>query len=167
MLQPFTVQHFPLLEKWITDKDILFQYSGTYFQFPVTLKQLADYRKKHPERRFYIGYLANVPYAFGELIPKNDEPPRLARLLIGDPTLRGKGLGEIFVRELITEAKTLFNPPDIDLFVLKGNDQAIRCYQKVGFQFLENEGFTLEFEGQQHQVRKMRLHLKTKHATAS
>ena len=164
MLIPFSAEHFWWLAKWITDKEILFQSSGTYFRFPLSLQQLENYQEKHPDRRFYMSYLDDTPYAFGELIPKADQPPRLARLLIGDPNLRGKGLGELFVRELIEEARRLYAPEELDLFVLEWNTSAIRCYQKVGFHFTSDPPFSLEFEGHQHQVRRMRLDLKSETA---
>lgn len=164
MLLPYSEEHFPLLERWITDKKILFQYSGTYFRYPISKEQINDYLEKYPERRFYIGQTKeHGPYAFGEIIPKGAQPPRLARLLIGDPELRGKGLGQLFVRELIIMATDLFHPKALDLFVLADNTGAIRCYQKVGFHFLPEGNFKLEFEEKTFPVLKMRLNLEAKH----
>lgn len=158
MLKPFSMDFYPLLEHWITGKDILFQYSGTYFSYPITGEQITVYMMKHPERKLYLGFTDDdIPYAFGEIIPKEENPPRLARLLIGDPALRGKGLGETFVRELVGEAYRQLQTTVIDLFVLENNLPAIRCYRKVGFDFLPEGDFTLEFEGKTHLLRKMRL----------
>lgn len=158
MLKPFSLEYYPLLEGWVTDKEILFQYSGTYFSYPITKVQITRYLENHPDRKLYIGFTDDdVPYAFGEIIPKEDNPPRLARILVGDPAQRGKGLGEKFVRELIREAEVQLQARIIDLFVLEDNQSAIRCYQKVGFRFLADEGFTLEFEGRQYPLKKMRL----------
>lgn len=160
MLKPFSMDFYPLLEQWITGKDILFQYSGTYFSYPITREQITGYMMKHPERKLYLGFTDDdVPYAFGEIIPREENPPRLARLLIGDPALRGKGLGESFVRELIREAQDHLHAGIIDLFVLEDNLSAIRCYQKVGFDFLHEGDFTLAFEGTVYLLKKMRLRL--------
>ena len=167
MLLPYSDDHFPLLERWVSDKNILFQYSGTYFHYPITREQLSEYLEKYPERRFFIGYTKDHgPYAFGEIIPKGTQPPRLARLLIGDPEMRGIGLGQFFVRELISMATELFHPRAIDLFVLADNTSAIRCYQKVGFHFLPEGDFELQFEGKTFPVRKMRLNLEAEHPTS-
>lgn len=167
MLLPYSEVHFPLLEQWITSKEILFQYSGTYFNYPITRKQLHDYLEKYSERRFFIGHTPDHgPYAFGELIPKGTQPPRLARLLIGDPDLRGKGLGQLFVRELINKTIELFHPRAVDLFVLAENIGAVRCYQKVGFHFLPDGDFRLEFEGKSFPVLKMRLNLESEQPTS-
>jgi len=167
MLLPYSDDHFSLLEQWVPDKNILFQYSGTYFHYPLSKEQIQDYLEKYPERRFYIGHTQkHGPYAFGEIIPKGTQPPRLARLLIGDPDLRGKGLGQLFVKELIIEATRLFHSRALDLFVLANNFGAIRCYQKVGFHFLPEGDFELQFEGKTFPVRKMRLQLEPEHSSA-
>ena len=162
MLRPYSDDHFDLLSGWITDPQILFQYSGTYFSYPLTRAQITGYLAKHPDRRFYIGYdNGNVAYAFGEIIPKPGQPPRLGRLLIGDPEMRGKGWGGVFVRELIDEVRRLMNPALVELFVLEENTSAIRCYEKLGFTFVPGEQFDLVFEGRAYGVWKMRLSLES------
>ena len=162
MLRPYIDDHFRLLTLWITDPHILFRFSGTYFSYPLTRDQINDYLIRFPERRFYIGYDPDhIPYAFGEIIPKPDQPPRLGRLLIGDPEKRGRGLGGIFVRELIAQIRRMMNPAAVDLFVLENNLPAIRCYEKIGFSFLPDEKFDLVFEGTSYLVKKMRLSLES------
>ncbi len=162
MLRPYSDDQFRLLASWITDPYILFQSSGTYFSYPLTRGQIEDYLIRFPERRFYFGYdREQEPYAFGEIIPKPGHPPRLGRLLIGEPERRGKGLGGIFVRELVAEIRHTLNPGAVDLFVLENNAPAIRCYEKVGFRFLPHEQFELLFGGTPYQVKKMRLTLES------
>jgi len=46
---------------------------------------------------------------------------------------REKGLGEILLRKIITEAKKKLNPDKIYLMVMEGNLPAQRLYTKVGF----------------------------------
>jgi RimJ/RimL family protein N-acetyltransferase len=162
MLRTYSDDHFRLLTLWITDPYILFQFSGTYFSYPLTREQIDEYLIKFPERRFYIGYdPEDTPYAFGEIIPKPGLPPRLGRLLVGDPEKRGKGLGGIFVRELIARIRHMMNPAAVDLFVLENNLPAIRCYEKIGFSFLPGEKFDLVFEEISYRVKKMRLSLES------
>lgn len=161
MIRAYGDDDFALLSRWVTDPYILFQYSGTYFSWPLTRKQIADYLERHPERKFYIGCDAmGKPYAFGEIIPKAAHPPRLGRLLVGDPEMRGRGLGGIFVRELVAEIRETRDPAAVDLFVLEENHQAIRCYEKAGFRFVPGEHFDLVFGGKAYRVLKMRLSLK-------
>lgn len=162
MLRPYSDDQFRLLSSWITDPYILFQFSGTYFSFPLTRGQIDDYLIRFPDRKFYFGYDPDhEPYAFGEIIPKPDQPPRLGRLLIGDPEKRGKGLGGIFIRELIARIRHTMDPAAVDLFVLQNNLPAIRCYEKIGFRFLPGEKFELVFEGTSYRVKKMRLSLES------
>ena len=75
--------------------------------------------------------------------------------------MRGKGWGGIFVRELINETRRIFNPDNIDLFVLEDNAPAIRCYEKIGFWFVPGEQFSLVFERISYRVKKMRLALES------
>jgi RimJ/RimL family protein N-acetyltransferase len=156
-LQPYDPVLFPLLQSWITDKYLLLQYSGTHFRFPLTQEQLDHYATEFPERKMYFGMLNDTPVAFGEIIPQDSGSVRLARLLIGDPTLRGHGIGLSFVNALIAEAKERFNNPRIDLFVFSGNKPAISCYTKAGFIFMPEENIIATFEGQEYVSCKMKL----------
>jgi len=158
MLKPFCDTDFELLENWVTGPDILFQFAGTGFIYPITREQLQQYRSKYPERQFYIGYTTdNVPFSFGEIIPQDNDSVRLARLLIGDPLLRGKGLGVYFVRFLIEECIARFKTNNVDLFVWDNNLAAIKCYKKAGFNFVPVEPFAMVYNNETYNLLKMTL----------
>jgi RimJ/RimL family protein N-acetyltransferase len=151
--------HFEILESWITDKYVLLQYSGTHFQFPFTEAQILNYLKEYPERRIYMGLQPDgTPFAFGEIIPQDSSSVRLARLLIGNPGLRGQGLGSAFIKAMINETRIVFGAVDIDLFVFSDNQPAIQCYLKNGFMFMtEEEDKIVQFEDAAYIVKKMSL----------
>ncbi len=160
MLKKYQHSDFDLLESWVTDEDILFQFAGSDFSYPITKTQLIGYQVKYPGRFFYIGYTEEgVAFAFGEIITMESPWPRLGRILIGNPSERGKGLGKYFVSMLIGECKKEFNPSLIDLFVWDQNIPAIKCYEKLGFKFTGDKSFHLFHRDKAFNICKMSLEI--------
>jgi RimJ/RimL family protein N-acetyltransferase len=158
MLKPYTHTDFELLQSWITDGDMLFRFAGTEFSYPIDENQILNYQAKYPERRFYMGHTEEgMPFSFGEIIPQDDGNPRLGRLLIGDPGLRGKGLGVYFVKLLIDECVKLSDPNAVELYVSDSNVPAIQCYKRAGFRLLDLPPFVLVHNNVAHNIVKMRL----------
>lgn len=147
---------FPLLEKWFTDEELLFQFAGPDWHFPITEEQIRRHQEKFPFKQLYIGEDENkVPVALGELIWNEPNSPRIGRLLVGDPAKRGKGVGEQLIRELIRELMTIAPSPVIFLYVLESNVSAIGLYQKLGFKTCAEEGPVMVFRGKPMKTRKM------------
>ena len=157
-LRRYHTADFALLQQWVTSPALLFQFAGTDFAYPLTKEQLDIYQALYPERRLYIAStIESQPVAFGEIIPQDNNIPRLARLLVGNSAQRGKGLGEVFVDLLIKECQQLYHCSSIDLFVLDENAQARRCYEKKNFFVVPNDSFRLIADGQAHLIHRMRL----------
>ncbi|HYH16947.1 MAG TPA: GNAT family protein [Flavisolibacter sp.] len=157
-LRRYQPPDFALLAQWVTSPELLFQFAGTDFTFPLTSTQLDVYQAAHPDRLFYVACLPNnKPFAFGEIIPQDTNTPRLGRLLVGDTAKRGKGLGAIFVQLLVDECIRLFHCKHIELYVLRDNVQARRCYEKVGFSFVADASFQLIGNDETYTIDKMRL----------
>lgn len=155
-LIPYSSTYFNFLNHWVTDDNLLFQFAGTEFSFPITENQITDYQHKNPDRQFYMGLNdANEPVAFGEIIPQKNNIPRIGRLLIGNPEERGKGLGTSFIHLLLATCKRLFQTEKVELFVLENNFPAIQCYQKIGFQFLPNQTWQVSHNQQNFVLLKM------------
>lgn len=155
-LTQYSPAYFNFLSKWITDPDLLFQFAGTEFSYPITENQITDYQLKNPDRSFYIGLnTANEAFAFGEIIPQKTNTPRLGRLLIGNPADRGKGYGTAFIHLLLAECQKKFQAKTIELFVLEGNAAAIQCYQKIGFQFLSGQTWEVNHQQQNYVLHNM------------
>jgi diamine N-acetyltransferase len=55
------------------------------------------------------------------------------QIRIGSPSDRGRGYGTAAVRQLLDFAFNDWNLHRVQLFVLEGNDAAIRTYEKCGF----------------------------------
>ncbi len=155
-LTQYSTKYFDFLNRWITDADLLFQFAGTEFSFPITEKQVTDYQQKNPDRSFYIGLNeTNEAVAFGEIIPQENNIPRIGRLLIGNPNERGKGYGTSFIHLLLAKCRVLFQTKTVELFVLEDNLAAIHCYKKIGFRFLPNQIWEVSHNGQKYFLHKM------------
>ncbi|RYE26764.1 MAG: GNAT family N-acetyltransferase [Sphingobacteriaceae bacterium] len=148
--------HFNFLSRWITNPDLLFQFAGTTFSFPINESQLQKYQSENLDRSFYIGLNDDdEPVAFGEIIPQENNIPRIGRLLIGDPANRGKGYGTAFIHCLLEKCKRQFQTKTVELFVLEDNLSAINCYQKIGFRFLPDQSWTVNHNEQDYLLHKM------------
>ncbi len=97
-LRLFDDTDFGWLQSWVTSPELLFQFSGERLSYPLTLWQLTAYRAMHPDRRMYMAWMDGQPAAFGEIIPQDNDRPRLGRILVGDPVMRGKGVGTVYRR---------------------------------------------------------------------
>lgn len=156
MLKHFANADFPLLESWITDANLLLQFSGTDFSYPLTKSQILNYQEKHLDRTFYLGYTSdNIPFAFGEIIPQESGIPRIARVLVGRPEMRGRSLGKYFIKLLLNESKQSFDCEEAELFVWNENHQAISCYKAVGFNYLPEKHRTLIHDEKSYHILRM------------
>ncbi len=152
----YSSAYFDFLSRWITSPDLLFQFAGTEFSYPITEEQLACYQQRKPNRYFYIGLGAlKEALAFGEIIPQENQIPRIGRLLIGNPADRGKGYGTAFIHLLLAKCQALFQTKTAELFVLEDNLPAIKCYQKIGFEFLPNQSWTVNHNQHDYLLHKM------------
>lgn len=160
MLRPFTKADYQTLIDWVDTPELLFRFSGPDIVFPLTKEKLDQHIQSYPDRHYYVASDPELgDYAFGEVIPQENNVPRLARLLVGRQELRGKGLGVRFIQLLIHECVRLYNTDRIELYVLLDNEAAIRCYQKVGFEFIPGSEVPMNFEGKMYLARKMYVDL--------
>lgn len=135
-LRRYIDSDFTYLKSWVTDADLLFLFAGSNWSYPLKFEEVKEYQLAHPFKQSYVLCNdQNIPIAFGELISNEQNSPRLGRLLVGGQENRGKGLGKILIKGMIEESRKLNDQNFIHLFVFKDNFTAIRCYQRMGFQF--------------------------------
>lgn len=133
ILQEFTEKDFKLFKTWITDAEMLAIFAGPIFSFPIKDSELFKYISRSDIKPFKV-----ILQETGEVIGHCElnysrETPRLSRILIGQKSMRGKGLGNQVVTEM---ASLLFQDSSVqkvDLNVFDFNQPAIKCYEKVGF----------------------------------
>ncbi len=158
ILRRFEEADFAWLQGWVTSPELLFQFSGEHFSYPLSLKQLEEYRAEHPDRHMYTAWLEEHPIAFGEIIPQDNGLPRLGRILVGNPAMRGRGLGVRFIMALVEECKRLYVCNAVELNVWDENTPAIRCYEKAGFVFQPDGHMVLQAFGRSFNIHKMVKH---------
>jgi len=140
-LKPFERDDFSRLMDWIKTPEFLLQWAGPIFTFPLDELQLDSYLKgsqgNSPLRRIYKAVNTSDHRVIGHIelndINLRNKAATLCRVLVGDPILRGKGIGPQMVKELLQIGFGQFGLHRIDLYVFDFNEAAIRCYEKVGF----------------------------------
>ncbi len=147
-LQPFTPADFNRLIAWANTEEILVQFAGKNFSFPLTVEQLETYINDSNRFAFKaVDTTDNKVIGHCEYYLTGDVS-KLGRVIIGDETDRGKGFGEQIIRQLI---KFSFEHPTItmvELNVYDWNKAAIRCYEKVGFIINPNKKHVHEINGE-------------------
>lgn len=159
-LRPFDLLEVNRLISWVNSPELLVQFSGPGFNFPLTKvawdKHLSD-TSIHPY--FVVDLNTDETIGYSEIVKVDENEVRLCRLLIGDPDLRGLGLGKLLVRELIYESLAIASPKRILLNVYSHNTAAIKCYQSEGFVINESVSKTSLVDGMEWKSFQMDLML--------
>lgn len=132
-LLPFTTEDFATLISWIDSEDLLVQFSGTLYQYPLTEAQLHDNMTDSKRHNYKLVDDNGKMTGYGEMLLLEDNRAHLCRLLIGDSTQRGKGLGLYLTEALLHAAFNELHAACASLNVYDYNTAAIRCYEKAGF----------------------------------
>lgn len=132
-LQQFTEKDFETFKSWIPNKEELFQFAGPLLSYPVTDSQLHRYLQMTDKKPLKI-VLTSTQETIGhcELNFENGNN-RLSRILIGNKEMRGKRIGEQVVRKMVNLMFENTEVEEVDLNTFDWNNQAIKCYEKVGF----------------------------------
>jgi len=159
-LEYFSSQDIDRLISWITCERDLIQFAGLIFQFPLTREQLVNYLQERQRTAFKIVHNSsgNV-IGHCEAYAIDNNTARLCRILIGDKSYRGKGLGFSATKELAEWCFTQLKVKFIELNVYEFNIAAINCYKKLGF--VETPEIQLsEHKGKTWKSIRMSLNLK-------
>lgn len=135
VLEEFNSNDFDRLISWVKNERDLVQFAGPIFQFPLDQQQLTQYLSDPKRRVFKIIHKPNsrvIGHMEAYLVSK--DIIRLCRILIGEELDRGKGLAYEAISLIIELLKKNYNPKTIELNVYDFNINAIRCYEKIGFQ---------------------------------
>ncbi|NIS38120.1 GNAT family N-acetyltransferase, partial [Candidatus Saccharibacteria bacterium] len=115
--------------------------TANYFQFPLDKKQL----KKHlrntkgskPECLIFKVVSTSNGKAIGHIeldrIDRQAKKASVCRVLIGDETLRGKGICKMMMEKILNISFNQLGLEKVFLNVMDYNVAAINCYKKVGF----------------------------------
>lgn|SRR5690606_2810775 len=134
-LKPFEKKDFNRLIKWSYNEEILTQFAGPIFTFPLTIEQLKNYKNNKEILSFkVIDSFSNIVIGHAEISPSEEiNTIKICRILIGDKTKRGKGYGKKIIKLLLDKAFKELDKERAELNVFDWNTSAIKCYEKVGF----------------------------------
>ncbi len=140
-LQPFTRADFSRLIAWSGSAEFLTQWSGSVFNFPLDAAQLENYMKvaeaAEPTRKIFRVVEKSSGAVIGhielDLINRRNCSASVVRVLIGEPAMRGKGIGEQMMRRILEIGFDQLGLHRIALGVFDFNTSALACYEQVGF----------------------------------
>jgi|SRR4051812_35671921 len=145
-LQQFNKTDFSRLISWIDSEEMLMQFAGGIFKFPLTQEQLADYLQDEKRIAFKVVTVdKDEVIGHAEVLKMDDMSVKICRVLIGDLSLRGKGYGQELMKKLVTFATKKLNATSIELNVYDWNVSAIKCYEKVGFKINSSKSKMVKF----------------------
>jgi RimJ/RimL family protein N-acetyltransferase len=141
-LEYFTKEDFAQLIRWISTEELLTNWSGSLFRFPLTddsldwyLEDTNDLRKS--DALIYKAIDGETGEVIGHIslggISRKNRSARISRVLVGDNAQRGKGICTEMIREVVRIGFEELNLHRISLGVYDFNHSAIRCYEKAGF----------------------------------
>ena len=140
-LRPFERNDFARLIGWIKSPEFLLQWAGPNFSYPLNEAQLEEYIQgsegDQPIRRIFKAVNINTNAVVGHVelnnIDLRNKSARICRVLVGKPSLRGRGIGTQMMRRLLKIGFNQLGLHRIDLVVFDFNKAAIKCYEKLGF----------------------------------
>jgi len=162
-LQPFARTDFERLIGWIPSADFMLQWSGPQFSYPLTVAQLEEYIRSAelspPLRYIYKAVDSGSGRVVGhiELSMAGADSGTIARVLVGDPALRGQGIGQQMVRCAVEVAFDALKLDSLHLSVFAFNRAALSCYQRLGFAIDRAPWRVYKFAGEDHVTYRMCL----------
>ena len=130
---PFKIEDWQYLEKWITNESELIQFAGSIFSFPIDQKQIENYLLDSNRKVFRVQTNNKHTIGMAEISLEASNVAKLARIVIGEKSMRGKGIGTKLIKKLTAYAFNSLKANKVVLNVYSWNMGAIKCYQKVGF----------------------------------
>lgn len=141
-LEDFGPQNFKQLIAWIDNEELMTNWAGSLFRFPLTDESLAWYIEEtnNLETSDALVYKA-VDEKTGETvghislgaISRKNRSGRISRVLVGQTAARGKGICQTMIKAVLKIGFEDLKLHRISLGVYDYNKSAINCYQKAGF----------------------------------
>lgn len=143
-LEKFGKEDYNNLISWIENEETLIQIAGRQMVFPVTTEQLdASQNDKNRFAFSIINQETGKSIGHCELYMLENSA-RIDRVIIGDSSMKGKGLCGQIMNLLLEYGFNILKQPMLELNVFDWNTAAIRCYEKAGL--TKNMDKTMEFE---------------------
>lgn len=157
-LSPFEPSDFNKFISWIDSEELLITFAGTYFTYPLNTSQLQNYLDDKNSFSFNIvDIIQNKTIGHAEIILMGDGLCKLGKVLVGDISDRGKGIGGLIINELLEHSFEKLNAKEVELNVFDWNIAGIKCYKKAGFMFNEQKIYSMQVNGATWIAKNMRI----------
>ncbi|WP_257348742.1 GNAT family N-acetyltransferase [Pseudalkalibacillus decolorationis] len=138
------------LVNWIDSPELLLQWGGPEFNYPLDETQIEQYIKRAnndgSDRLVYKVIYKEEGNVIGHIslgkIDRKNRSARIGKVLVGDKSFRGQGISQMMVREILRVAFEQLRLHRVSLGVFDFNKPAIASYEKVGF---KKEGLLRDF----------------------
>lgn len=162
-LEIFENSDFEYLKKWIKTEEELIQFAGPIFKFPLTKKQIEEYLEDEKRKVYRVVFKTengkkNIGIA--ELYDFSKNTNKIARILIGEKSVRGRGIGTNLINELVRYSFKEDEKEIVSLNVYDWNIPAIKCYEKVGFVKTSRKPKITIIKGEKWRAIEMEIKLK-------
>lgn len=141
-LEVFGKPDFEQLKDWMSDEEVLTNWAGSLFSFPLTTAALEWYIEDTNKKGISEAFVYKVieletgqtvgHISLGGISYKN-RSGRITRVFIS-PAVRGKGYCKRIITEMLRLGFEELDLHRISLGVYTQNKSAIRCYEVAGFQ---------------------------------
>ena len=146
-LSEFSPKDFDLFKSWIDTNELLITIAGKNLIFPLTNEQLEIYLNDPKSDSFnVIDINENKIIGHAEIIHTELNKCKLDKIIIGDKTQRGKGIGAELINLLLEYSFNLLGMEEVMLYVYDWNIAGIKCYEKAGFKIQENSSLHTKFD---------------------
>lgn len=140
-LKYFEQSDFKQLIEWSGSPEFLMQWSGPSFTYPLDESQLINYineaNTEDSNIFIYKAILTSTGKTIGHVslvnLDRKNNSARIGRVLLGDTSVRGQGLGVKMIEEVLRIAFEDLKLHRVSLGVFDFNKSAIACYEKAGF----------------------------------
>lgn len=136
-LEPLEERDYEQIVKWIDSPQLLAQWAGTAFSYPLTESCLQTHFKTDGaelDRRGFKAIADDRTVGILELdrIDREHDSARISRVFV-DPDERNSGVGTAMVRAVLERGFEDMDLHRIGLSVFEFNESAISCYETAGF----------------------------------
>lgn len=138
---------------WIkNEREFRLWSADRYDRYPALPQDINNnYSKSKEISNFYPLTLEDNGKVIGHLILRNPgEDKRVIRMgfIIVDNSIRGKGYGKALIKNAIIYAREKLDAKEINLGVFVNNEDALYCYESVGFKISKIEKNAYQFYGE-------------------
>jgi len=139
-LEHFQEPDFKQLIDWLHNEELLTNWSGNLFSFPLTPGSLTWYIQDTNIINDSVSFVYKAINEAGKTIGHislggiswKNRSARITRVLVGDKVQRGKGYCNEMVKAILKIAFEDLNLHRVGLGVYDNNKAALKCYEKAG-----------------------------------